>query len=105
MDYAVEGGKTERVVNLCKAAGASHYLSGPSARGYLQSELFTEAGIALEYIDYANYPPYPQLDGAFEHAVTVLDLIFNTGAQAGRFMKNVTRSGWAHMQGETKGTG
>lgn len=88
-DYAADGAKTERLVNLCKAAGASHYLSGPSAREYIQADLFTQAGISLEYMDYANYPPYPQLHGAFEHAVTVLDLIFHTGAEAGRYMKNV----------------
>jgi hypothetical protein len=88
-DYVAEGAKTERLVNLCRAAGASHYLSGPSAREYIQPDLFTQAGITLEYMDYSNYPPYPQLHGAFEHAVTVLDLIFNTGAQAGRYMKNV----------------
>ena len=34
-DYAVEGTKTDRLVALCEAAGATEYLSGPRAREYL----------------------------------------------------------------------
>ncbi len=86
-DYPPAEGKTERLVALCRAAGAGHYLSGPSARDYIQPELFAQAGIALEYMDYGGYPEYPQLHGAFEHGLTVLDLIFNTGADAPNYMK------------------
>jgi hypothetical protein len=87
-DYGAEGSKTERLVNLCRAAGATSYLSGPRARGYMDEGLFEEAGISLEYMDYDAYAEYPQLHPPFEHAVTVLDLIFNTGAQAPRYMKS-----------------
>ena len=38
-------------------------------------------------MDYSGYPEYPQLHPPFEHAVTVLDLIFNTGPDAPRYMK------------------
>jgi hypothetical protein len=88
-DYEAEGAKTERLVSLCRAAGASHYLSGPSARSYLDEDAFSDAGIELEYFDYDGYPEYEQLYGPFDHAVTILDLIFNTGADAPRFMKCV----------------
>jgi hypothetical protein len=87
-DYEVEGAKTERLVSLCRAAGATHYLSGPSAGEYIEEKLFEEAGIGLEYMDYAGYPEYPQLHPPFEHAVTVLDLLFNTGPGAPRLMKS-----------------
>jgi hypothetical protein len=87
-DYDAEGAQTERVVGLCQAAGATSYLSGPSAREYVEEDLFEDAGIALEYIDYAGYPEYPQLHAPFDHAVTVLDLLFNTGPDATRFMKS-----------------
>jgi len=30
-----------------------------------------------------GYPEYPQLHGDFEHAVTILDLLFNTGPTRG----------------------
>ena len=37
--------------------------------------------------DYQGYPEYPQLFPFFEHAVSILDLIFNTGPDATRYMK------------------
>jgi hypothetical protein len=89
MDYHVDGCKTERLVNLCRASGATRYLSGPSGRDYIEPDAFEKAGIELEYMDYSGYPEYPQMHGAFEHGVSILDLLFNTGAEAPRYMKNV----------------
>jgi hypothetical protein len=88
MDYRLFHGKTERLVDLCKQAGATEYLSGPSARGYIDEALFQAEGIALKYMDYADYPEYRQPHPPFEHAVTILDLIFNEGPEASKFMKS-----------------
>jgi len=44
----------------------------------------------LTWFDYAGYPEYPQLWGAFTHGVTILDLLFNCGKEAHRFMRYVT---------------
>ncbi|HZZ95338.1 MAG TPA: WbqC family protein [Usitatibacter sp.] len=87
MDFELVDGKTERLVGLCKSTGAKHYVSGPSARNYMDESLFAREGIGVSYIDYSGYPPYPQLHGEFQHTVTVLDLIFNTGPQARGYMK------------------
>lgn len=86
-DYVLADGKTERLVDLCRQAGATVYISGPAARDYIQPELFEAASIELQYFDYSGYPQYPQQWGAFEHGVTVLDLLFNCGADATRYMK------------------
>jgi hypothetical protein len=83
--YPAQGVKTERLLAIAGAAGAGCYLSGPSARAYFDESLFASAGIAVEWMDYAGYPEYPQLHGDFEHAVTVLDLLFNTGPEARRY--------------------
>ena len=40
------------------------------------------------YIDYHDYPVYEQLHPPFDHAVTVLDLVFNTGPEARSHMKS-----------------
>ncbi len=86
-DYApIESRGTERVVNLCRAAGATHYLSGPTAKAYLQTEQFAEAGIALEYMDYAGYPKYPQLNPPFDHAFSIIDLILMCGPKASYYI-------------------
>jgi hypothetical protein len=88
MDYEVVEGKTERLVSLCQQAGATRYLSGPSARDYMQPELFAQAGIELSYMDYTGYPEYMQPFPPFEHGVTILDLIFNVGESAPQYMKS-----------------
>jgi hypothetical protein len=88
MDYEIVEGKTERLVSLCQQAGASIYLSGPSARGYIDEVMFEQADIALEFIDYAGYPEYPQLFPPFEHGVSIIDLIFNTGPAVTRYMRS-----------------
>lgn len=86
-DYPSEGIKTDRLVSFCRAADATRYLSGPTAASYIESEKFKAAGIELAYIDYGNYPEYKQLHGAFEHSVSVLDLIFCAGPDARRYMQ------------------
>lgn len=88
-DYLLIGGQTERLVNLCKQAGAAEYISGPSARNYLDEALFVERGINLTWFDYFGYPEYPQLWGEFTHGVTILDLLFNCGKDAHRYMRHV----------------
>jgi hypothetical protein len=88
-DYEAEGTKTARLVALCQAAAATHYVSGPRARSYLDEGAFAEAGIELSYFDYSEYPEYRQLHPPFDHAVTILDLILNTGTEAPRYLKQV----------------
>ncbi len=88
MDYDIVDGKTERLLSLCQQAGASDYLSGPSAKSYLDEELFINAGISVSYMDYQGYPEYNQLFPPFVHEVTVLDLIFNVGPDAKEYMKS-----------------
>jgi len=88
MDYRpLKEGKTERLVDLCRRVAGTHYLSGPAARDYLDPALFDASGIGLSFFDYAGYPQYPQRFGTFEHGVTILDLLFNAGPHAPRYMK------------------
>jgi len=82
MDYHVVDGKTERLVDLCRQAGATRYLSGPSARAYIDPKLFDQAGVALEFVDYDGYKEYAQLFPPFEHGLSVIDVLFNVGAAA-----------------------
>jgi hypothetical protein len=91
MDYELVGDKTEKLVNLCKQAGATHYLSGPAAKSYLVEESFNREGISVSYIDYSGYPEYSQLYPPFEPGVSILDLIFNEGPDAATYMKTFAR--------------
>lgn len=87
-DYTLVDGKTERLAGLVKSAGGEYYLSGPAARDYIVDEVFEEAGIELEYMDYDGYPEYPQLHGDYKCHVSILDLIFMTGPDAPKYMKS-----------------
>jgi hypothetical protein len=87
-DYEAEGERTARLVSLCRQAGAGEYLSGPAGQAYIDESQFQAAGIRLMYMDYSGYPEYPQLHGGFAHGVSIVDLLFNAGPAAHRFMKS-----------------
>ena len=82
----------ERLIRLCHAAQADHYLSGAAAKDYLDLKRFNEAGIEISFMDYSEYPPYRQLHGDFLNEVSILDLIFNEGPNASRYMKSFTHA-------------
>ncbi|PIE67728.1 MAG: hypothetical protein CSA23_02830 [Deltaproteobacteria bacterium] len=89
-DYKIKSGRTERLVDICIQSGADEYISGPAAKDYIEDQLFAVHGIKLSWFDYDGYPEYPQLWGAFEHGVTIVDLLFNCGKDAGNFMRYVS---------------
>jgi hypothetical protein len=86
MDYQIVDGKTERLVEICRQAGATVFISGPAAKAYIQPELFDRAGIELRYFSYDGYREYPQLFPPFDHHVSVIDLLFNQGPAAPSYM-------------------
>ncbi|MGV3468704.1 WbqC family protein [Limnobacter sp.] len=88
-DYSLSDGKTERLVDLCRQAGATEYISGPAAKDYIEPNCFSDAGIQLTWFDYSGYPEYPQLWGEFVHGVTILDLLFNCGKDSKKYMRFV----------------
>jgi hypothetical protein len=80
----IDGQKTDRLVQILTKVGATHYISGPSARDYIEAEKFETAGITLEYMLY-DYPEYPQLHPPFDPQVSILDLLFMAGPQSSEF--------------------
>jgi hypothetical protein len=88
-DYRLIEGKTERLADICLQAGGNVYISGPAAQDYIVPEIFQMAGIELEWFDYSGYAEYPQLWGDFAHGVSILDLLFNCGRDAARYMRYV----------------
>jgi hypothetical protein len=76
----VEGTKTDRLISILKKVEATHYISGPSAKDYIEKDKFDAAGISLEYIEY-GYPEYPQLYPPFDQQVSILDTLFMMGKE------------------------
>jgi hypothetical protein len=77
----VAGTKDELILNLCRAVGATVYMSGPFGRDYLHEERFQAAGIKVVYHDYVH-PTYPQVFPGFEPAMAAIDLLFNCGPKS-----------------------
>lgn len=85
VELSLTGSKTDRLIDLLVKLGATTYLSGPSADAYLDKDAFRKNGINLEYKSY-SYQPYPQLWGAFEGNLSVLDLIANCGPESVKYL-------------------
>ena len=77
--------KNLRLIQICQKTGITHYLSGPSAKDYMNKSLFKDHDIGVEYMAY-DYPPYEQLHGVFEPQVSVIDLLFMKGPESDRFI-------------------
>ena len=80
-----QGGKTDRLVSILSHLGVTHYISGPSARDYLEAEKLHGAGITLEFMRY-GYPEYPQLNPPFDPQVSIIDLLVMTGPDAPKYI-------------------
>jgi hypothetical protein len=80
------GDKNERLIEAVKKLNGTHYISGPAAKSYLNIEAFEKEEIHVEWMDYSNYPEYPQMFSPFKHNVTILDLLFNVGPDAKKFL-------------------
>ena len=87
-DYKLEEDRTDRLVSICKQLGGTDYYTGPAARLYMDEAKFTKAGVHLHYFEYSGYPEYSQLFPPFEHHVSIIDLLFNTGNNFRDYMKS-----------------
>jgi hypothetical protein len=79
------GTRTDRLLSLLKAVGSDHYISGPSAREYIDQAKLDAARVTVEYMDY-DYPQYEQLHPPYEARVSILDLLFMKGPESGRYI-------------------
>lgn len=91
--YELKEDRNERLVDLCIKTGATDYYSGPAAQAYMDESLFAKENIQVHYYDYSGYPVYNQLHGDFDHAVSILDLLFCEGPDAKKYMKTFDENG------------
>jgi hypothetical protein len=83
--------REQRWVAILQEIGARRFVIGPAARSYLDDAkqvAIRDAGIELVWMDYLDYPEYPQLHPPFEHRVSIIDLVLNTGPDAPAYMKS-----------------
>lgn len=77
-ELGIPGAKSERLLKICQHFGATNYLSGDSARDYLDVDLFAASGVSVEWQKF-NHPVYPQLHGEFIPYLSALDMLLNVG--------------------------
>jgi hypothetical protein len=77
----VDGAKTDRLVALLVPRGTTCYVTGRGALDYLNEPQLAAAGIEVRVMEYTRRP-YPQLQGAFDPHVSILDAIANLGREA-----------------------
>ena len=87
------GTKTDRLVEILTKLEATHYISGPAAKEYLEEDKLASAGITLEWMEY-GYPEYPQLHGPYDPHVSVLDLLMMTGPEAAGYIWQTARGAY-----------
>lgn len=91
-EFDLKEDRTERLTDICKKCNATDYYTGPSAKVYINETSFTTEKINIHYLDYSGYLPYNQLYGNFIHEVSVIDLIFNEGPNANKFLKSFEKN-------------
>lgn len=85
----VDGQKSDYILNLCKAHGATEYVSGIFGRDYLDQSAFQKAGIRVLIHDYKPIPYKQNFDG-FTPYLSIIDLIFNQGTRSSDWIKKQT---------------
>jgi len=80
-EFNITSASTERIIDLCKAAGADTYLSGSGGREYMDVSLFEKNRIKLVFQEF-KHPRYEQLFCGFEPYLSIVDLIFNCGEKS-----------------------
>ena len=90
-EFNLSEDRNQRLVDICLKLNGNQYFSGPAARNYMNESLFEKSGIEVIYFDYSGYKEYEQLYPPFEHGVSILDLIFNTGEDAYKYLKSTRK--------------
>jgi hypothetical protein len=85
-ELSKEGLRQEKLLQMLAALDSRTYISGPAAMAYIEPEVFRHRGIELVWKDYSGYPEYKQSYPPFQHEVSILDLLFQTGPDAPYFI-------------------
>jgi hypothetical protein len=85
------GKKTERLSLVLEEIGADEYVSGPGAKDYMDIDSLQAKGIKLYWYEF-QHPVYPQIRGEFIPYLSVIDLLFNTGNEAIKYIREGSKN-------------
>jgi hypothetical protein len=78
---------TQRLVDICRTVGATHYLAGDGAVAYMDMTEFQSSGVHLE-TQLFNHPVYAQCYEPFMPGMAAVDALFTCGTDALRLLRN-----------------
>lgn len=99
--YPGPGARSQRVLELLRAHGASSYLSARGSFGYMHEDgVFPVPDIELRFQQFVPQP-YRQVgaDGQFVPSLSVLDALFNVGPQETARLISSGTTHWLDWQG------
>jgi hypothetical protein len=82
----IQGNKTDRLLSILHNIGINEYVASPGSKDYIEAHKFLESGIKLYWYEF-QHPDYPQKSGDFIPYLSVIDLLCNTGSQAGLYIR------------------
>jgi hypothetical protein len=83
-DFPAAGGPvrgTDRVIAVCHAASATHYVNAPGGRALYDAALFLAVGITLQFLE-PTLTEYPQPVPAFVPRLSILDVLMSLDREA-----------------------
>ena len=89
--FSARDDQTGRLVDLCKSLRADRYLAGDGGRAYMNLGEFEEAGISVEFQEFAH-PEYAQVYAPFIAGMSAIDLLFNCGRDGIELLRKSRRS-------------
>lgn len=92
----VKGQRGDLLLDICRKAGASVYLSGISGREYLDLKMFAGAGIEVRFQEF-HHPIYRQAYEPFIPCMSAIDLLFNYGPASLDVIKGIGVETMAHV--------
>jgi hypothetical protein len=87
-DLHLGSSKNQLLIDIANACDVDAYVSGVGARAYIDGHEheYEKAGVDLSYQNF-EHPTYPQRNNPFIKGCSILDLLFNCGAQALEFLQ------------------
>jgi hypothetical protein len=87
-DYDFTGAKTDLLIEMCDRLNADTYFSGVGAKisGYVEEEKFKERGLSHIFSDF-KHPDYTQRFKPFIPNLSIIDILFNCGAESIKIIK------------------
>jgi len=84
-----QGKKVDFILNICNELNVEEYISGPTAKNYIdcnEFQKFKQNNVDLFWFEY-SHPVYPQIGNDFLPYLSVIDLLFNTGEKARDYIR------------------